>query len=179
MEKAGAQSSDAGTVLPTGIQIGSGVKTGSIYRITSQGSLTQTNNKLDVAVQGRGYLQVQLPSGETAYTRAGNLSVNNTGQIVTDQGYPVLPQITVPTDATDITISSSGQVQVTQPGNTAPSSVGQFQLATFINEAGLQANGDNLFQVSGASGPAVVGNPGAPGFGTSCRATPKPPTSTR
>jgi flagellar basal-body rod protein FlgG len=166
MEKAGAQSSDAGTVVPTGIQIGSGVKTGSVYRITSQGSLTQTNNKLDVAIQGRGYLQVQMPSGETAYTRAGNLSVNNSGQIVTDQGYPVLPAVTIPPDATDIAISSSGQVQVTQPGNAAPSIVGQFQLATFVNEAGLEAMGDNLFQVSGASGAAVVGNPGQPGFGT-------------
>jgi flagellar basal-body rod protein FlgG len=166
MAKAGAQSSDAGTVVPTGIQIGSGVKTGSIYRITSQGSLTQTNNKLDVAIQGRGYLQVQMPSGEIAYTRAGNLSVNNTGQIVTDQGYPVLPAVTIPPDATDITISPSGQVQVSQPNNPQPSVVGQFQLATFVNEAGLLAQGDNLFQVSGSSGPAVLGNPGQPGFGT-------------
>jgi flagellar basal-body rod protein FlgG len=166
MEKAGAQSSDAGTVVPTGIQVGSGVKTGSVYRITSQGSLTQTNNKLDLAIQGRGYLQVQLPSGELAYTRAGNLSVNNAGLIVTDQGYPVMPQTTIPPDATDIIISASGQVQVQQPNNAAPAQVGQLQLATFINEAGLTAQGDNLFQVSGASGPAVVGNPGAPGFGT-------------
>jgi flagellar basal-body rod protein FlgG len=166
IEKAGAQSSDAGTVVPTGIQVGSGVKTGSIYRITAQGSLTQTSNQLDVAIQGRGYLQVQMPSGETAYTRAGNLSVNNTGQIVTDQGYPVLPAMTIPTDATAITISASGQVQVTTPNNVTPSTVGQLQLANFINEAGLEANGDNLFSVSGASGPAVVGNPGAPGFGT-------------
>ena len=166
IEKAGAQSSDAGTVVPTGIQVGSGVKTGSIYRITSQGSMTQTSNQLDVAIQGRGYLQVQMPSGETAYTRAGNLSVNNTGQIVTDQGYPVLPSMTIPTDATAITISASGQVQVTTPTSTTPSQVGQLQLATFINEAGLEAQGDNLFTVSGASGPAVVGNPGAPGFGT-------------
>ena len=166
MEKAGAQSSDAGTVVPTGIQIGSGVKTGSVYRITSQGSLTQTTNQLDVAIQGRGYLQVQLPSGETAYTRAGNLSVNNTGQIVTDQGYPILPTMTSPTDATAITISTAGQVQVTQPGQTTPATVGQLQLATIINEPGLEAVGDNLFQVSGASGPAVLGAPGAPGFGT-------------
>ena len=166
MEKAGAQSSDAGTVVPTGIQIGSGVKTGSVYRITSQGSLTQTTNQLDVAIQGRGYLQVQLPSGETAYTRAGNLSVNNTGQIVTDQGYPILPTMTIPTDATAITISTAGQVQVTQPGQTTPATVGQLQLAPFINEPGREAVGDNLFQVSGASGPAVLGAPGAPGFGT-------------
>lgn len=166
MEKAGAQSSDAGTIVPTGIQIGSGVKTGSVYRITSQGSMTQTSNKLDLGIQGRGYLQVQLPTGETAYTRAGNLSVNNTGLLVTDQGYPVLPTMTIPADATDIAISSSGQVQVTQPGSTAPNQIGQLQLATFVNEAGLEAKGDNLFQVSGASGPAVVGAPGAPGFGT-------------
>jgi flagellar basal-body rod protein FlgG len=166
MEKAGAQSSDAGTVVPTGIQIGSGVKTGSVYRITAQGSMTQTSNKLDVAIQGRGYLQVQLPTGETAYTRAGNLSVNNTGMIVTDQGYPVLPQVTVPPDATDIIISSAGQVQVSQPGSTSPNQIGQLQLATFVNEPGLEAMGDNLFQVSGASGPAVVGSPGTPGFGT-------------
>ena len=166
MEKAGAQSSDAGTVVPTGIQVGSGVKTGSIYRITSQGSLTQTSNKLDLAIQGRGYLQVQMPSGETAYSRAGNLSVNNNGQLVTDQGYTVLPAMTIPSNATAITISPSGQVQATLPGTTTPSTVGQLQLATFINEAGLEADGDNLFSVSGASGPAVVGNPGAPGFGT-------------
>ena len=109
---------------------------------------------------------MQLPSGETAYTRAGNLSVNNTGQIVTDQGYPILPTMTIPTDATAITISTAGQVQVTQPGQTTPATVGQLQLATFINEPGLEAVGDNLFQVSGASGPAVLGAPGAPGFGT-------------
>ena len=166
LAKAGSQTSDTGTIAPTGIQIGSGVKTGSVYRITAQGSLTQTSNQLDVAIQGRGYLQVQLPSGETAYTRAGNLSVNATGQIVTDQGYQVLPQITIPTDATNISISQSGQVQVTTPTSTTPSQVGQLQLATFINEAGLDAQGDNLFLVSNASGPAVVGNPGAPGFGT-------------
>ena len=166
LEKAGAQSSDAGTVVPTGVQVGSGVKTGSVYRITSQGSMTQTSNKLDVAIQGRGYLQVQMPNGETAYTRAGNLSVNNTGQVVTDQGYPVLPQVSIPADATDIIISTSGQVQASQPGQTAPATVGQLQLATFVNEPGLQAMGDNLFQVSGSSGPAVTGAPGAPGFGT-------------
>ncbi len=166
MERAGAQSSDTGTVVPTGIQIGSGVKTGSIYRITEQGSTTQTGNPLDLAIQGKGYLQVQMPSGEIAYTRAGNLSVNATGQLVTDQGYPVLPQITIPTDATAVTISPSGQVQATQPGASAPSQVGQLQLATFVNEAGLEAMGNNLNEVSGASGPAVLNNPGTAGAGT-------------
>jgi flagellar basal-body rod protein FlgG len=167
MEKAGAQSSaNTSNIVPTGIQIGSGVKAGSVYRITQQGSLTQTNNRLDMAIQGKGYFQVQLPTGETAYTRAGNFSVSNAGIIVTDQGYPVLPQVTVPANATDISISNTGLVQATIPGSTTPASAGQLELATFVNEAGLEAQGQNLFQVSGASGPAVTGLPGGPGFGT-------------
>src|SRR3954470_17592852 len=164
MERAGAQTSDSGTIVPTGIQIGAGVKAGSVYRITEQGSMTQTVNKLDVAINGRGYLQVLLPSGETAYTRAGNLSRNADGQMVTSEGYQVIPQVSIPQDATDITISQTGQVQIMQAGQTAPTVVGQLQLATFANEAGLEAKGDNLFMESGASGPAVTGNPGAPGF---------------
>jgi len=151
--------------VPTGIQIGSGVKTGSVYRITSQGSLTQTNNKLDVAIQGRVYLQVLLPSGETAYTRAGNLSVNDQGQLCTPDGYLIQPSITIPADATDVAISASGQVQVTQPGASAPNQVGQLQLATFLNEGGLEALGSNLFAESGASGAATIGTPGDIGVG--------------
>jgi flagellar basal-body rod protein FlgG len=166
MERPGAQSSDSGTIVPTGIQIGAGVKTGSVYRITEQGTMSPTGNKLDVGIQGRGYLQVLLPSGETAYTRAGNLSRNQDGQLVTSEGYQIIPQIAIPQDATDIQISATGQVQVSQAGQTAPTVVGQLQLATFANEAGLEAMGDNLFMESGASGSAVVGNPGAPGYGT-------------
>ncbi len=166
VERAGAQSSDAGTVVPTGIQIGSGVKAGSVYRIREQGSLTQTGNKLDVAINGRGFLQVQLPSGETAYTRAGNLSVNDTGQVVTSDGYPVLPAVTIPQNASDITISKTGQVQITVPGQTTTSQVGQLQLASFFNEGGLEATGGNLFLQSGASGSPNVGQPGQTGFGT-------------
>ena len=162
---AGEQSSSANTVVPTGIQIGAGVKTGSVYRITSQGSLTQTSNKLDVAIQGRGYLQVQLPSGETAYTRAGNLSLNDQGQVVTADGYQIQPAITIPQNATSVTISPSGQVQVTQPGATAPAVIGQIQLATFVNQGGLEAIGDNLFLVSAASGAATTGSPNTAGFG--------------
>jgi flagellar basal-body rod protein FlgG len=165
MERAGAQTSDSGTIVPTGIQIGVGVKAGSVYRITEQGSMTQTGNKLDVAINGRGYLQVLLPSGETAYTRAGNLSRNADGQLVTSEGYQVIPQISIPQDATDVSISQTGQVQITQAGQTAPTVVGQLQLATFANEAGLEAKGDNLFMESGASGPAVTGDPGSTGFG--------------
>ena len=166
MERAGAQSSSSGTVVPTGIQVGAGVKAGSVYRITEQGSMTQTGNKLDLAINGRGYLQVLLPSGETAYTRAGNLSLNQDGQLVTSQGYQVQPQISIPQDATDVTISPSGQVQVTQAGQTTPTVAGQLQLATFTNEAGLEAMGDNLFMESGSSGAAVTGDPGTTGFGT-------------
>src|ERR1700679_2429257 len=109
VQRAGSQSSDTGTIVPTGIQIGAGVKAGSVYRITTQGSPTQTGNQLDLAINGLGYFQVQLPSGETAYTRAGNLSMSPTGQIVTTDGYPILPQITVPAGATGVTISPAGQ----------------------------------------------------------------------
>ena len=165
IERMGAQSSDSGTVVPTGVQIGSGVKSGSVYRITQQGAMTQTGNKLDLGISGKGFFQVLLPSGETAYTRAGNFSVNQTGQIVTTDGYVVQPAVTIPQNATDVTISKSGQVQATIPGQTAPQIVGQMQLASFYNEAGLEAVGDNLFRESGASGPAVLGNPDAPGFG--------------
>ena len=166
MERAGAQSSGSGTVVPTGIQIGAGVKAGSVYRITEQGSMTQTGNKLDLAINGRGYFAVLLPSGESGYTRAGNLSVNQDGQLVTAQGYQVQPAISIPQTATDITISPTGQVQATQAGAAAPTIVGQLQLSTFANEAGLEAMGDNLFTESGASGSAVTGDPGAAGFGT-------------
>ena len=166
VERAGAQSSGSGTIVPTGIQIGVGVKAGSVYRITEQGSMAQTGNKLDIGISGRGYIQVLLPSGETAYTRAGNLSLNQDGQLVTAQGYMVQPQITIPQGATDITISPVGQVQVSQSGSTTPTVVGQIQLATFTNEAGLEAQGDNLYMESAASGAAVTGDPGSTGIGT-------------
>lgn len=161
----GAQSSDAGTVVPTGVQVGSGVKAGSVYRINTQGSATRTDNKLDLAIQGRGYFQVLMPSGETAYSRAGNFSVNDQGQMCTADGYLVQPSITIPADATDVSISASGQVQVTQPGSTTPNQVGQLQLATFLNEGGLEAMGDNLFTQSGASGAPTLGSPGDAGVG--------------
>lgn len=165
VEQVGAQSSDQGTIVPTGIQIGAGVKSGSVYRITTQGTLTNTGNQFDVAINGPGYLQVLLPTGDTAYTRAGNLSINDQGQICTADGYLVQPTIAIPQNATSVTISQSGQVQITTPGTTTPTVVGQMQLATFINEGGLEAIGDNLFEESAASGAATTGNPGAAGFG--------------
>ena len=166
VERMGSQTSDAGTVVPTGIQIGSGVKTGSVYRIRDQGSLTQTGNQLDLAVNGRGLFEVQLPTGETAYTRAGNFSVDDTGNIVTTDGYTVMPKTTIPQNATQITISATGQVQAAIPGQTAPQIVGQLQLATFFNEAGLEATGGNLFLQSNSSGAPVVGKPGDVGYGS-------------
>jgi flagellar basal-body rod protein FlgG len=165
LEQPGAQSSDQGNIVPTGVQIGAGVKAGSVYRITGQGTLTNTGNSLDLAINGPGYFQVLLPSGETAYTRAGNFSANNQGQIVTADGYLVQPTITVPANTTNITISQTGQVQATIGGQTAPTVVGQLQLATFLNDAGLDAQGNNLFMESAASGPATAGNPGNPGYG--------------
>jgi flagellar basal-body rod protein FlgG len=111
VERMGAQSSDTGTVVPTGIQVGSGVKAGSVYRITSQGNLTHTENTFDLAIQGKGYFQVLLPSGEIAYTRAGNFSPNDQGQLVTDDGYLVQPEVQIPPNAKDVVISKTGQVQ--------------------------------------------------------------------
>ena len=120
LETAGAQTSDQGTIVPTGVQIGAGVKAGSVYRIGTQGALTRTDNKYDLAIDGRGYFQVLTPQGDTAYTRAGNLSLEQNGSLVTADGYVVQPQITIPNDATDITVSPTGQVQVNQPGNATP-----------------------------------------------------------
>src|SRR5580698_5691201 len=110
-EQPGAQSSDSGNVVPTGVQIGAGVKAGSVYRITGQGTMTNTGNTFDLAINGQGYFQVLLPSGETAYTRAGNFSVNDQGQMVTADGYLVQPTIAIPQNSTNVTISQSGQVQ--------------------------------------------------------------------
>ncbi|CAO3352567.1 flagellar basal-body rod protein FlgG [Azospirillum melinis] len=161
----GSTSSDAGTVVPTGVQVGAGVRVAAVARVLEQGNLNITDNKLDVAINGSGYFQVTLPSGDTAYTRAGNFKLSPEGMIVTADGYPIQPNITVPTNAVDISINSSGEVLIKLDGQTATQNVGQIQLATFANAAGLEATGDNLFMESGASGQAVTGNPGAPGFG--------------
>jgi flagellar basal-body rod protein FlgG len=162
----GAQSSDQGTVVPTGVQIGAGVKAGSTYRVTTQGSMTRTDNNLDLAIDGRGFFQVTMPSGEIAYTRAGNLSLNDQGQLVTSEGYLIEPAVTIPPGTTGISISKDGQVQAGVAGQTAPQVLGQIELASFVNEAGLDAIGGNLLKESGASGPATVGAPGAEGIGT-------------
>jgi flagellar basal-body rod protein FlgG len=166
MEQPGAQSSDQGTIVPTGVQIGAGVKAGSVYRIGTQGAMTNTGNKFDLAIDGRGFFQVLLPTGETAYSRAGNFSVNDQGQLVTQDGYLIQPAISIPQDATDVSISKTGQVQVTQPGSTTPNTVGQLELAHFMNEGGLSAQGSNLLMQTAASGAPITGTPGQQGFGT-------------
>ncbi len=166
LRRVGSSSSDSGSVVPAGAQVGLGVKTAAIYRIDEQGSLSQTSNSLDLAVRGGGYFQVALPSGDTAYTRDGTFALSPDGQIVTADGYVVQPGITVPSNASAITIGATGLVQATIDGTAAPANLGQIQLAAFPNEAGLDAQGDNLFVASAASGNAVTGNPGAPGFGS-------------
>jgi flagellar basal-body rod protein FlgG len=165
VERQGASSTSSGTIVPTGVQIGLGVKAGSVYRITEQGNLAQTGNKFDVAISGKGYFRIQLPSGEDAYTRAGNFAVNGDGQLATEDGYTVAPGITLPQDATDVIINQQGQVQALIPGTPAPVVVGQLEVVTFFNEGGLDPQGDNLFLESAASGAANVGTPGSPGFG--------------
>lgn len=163
--RVGTQSSDTGTIVPAGVQVGLGVKPVSVYRINEQGSLIATNNQLDIAIKGRGFLQVTLPDGSTAYTRDGALKLSNTGEIVTADGFTVQPSITVPQNATTLTINADGQIQATIPGQVNQQLLGQLQLANFINEPGLQSSGDNLFVETEASGTPTVGNPGDIGFG--------------
>ena len=166
MRRVGANASDTGNIVPAGIQLGLGVKTTAVYRITSQGSLATTDNTLDVAIQGKGYLQITMPTGETAYTRDGSLQLSPQGQIVTQQGYPVLPGISVPTNAQSISINPNGQVSVKIDGQVTPQLVGQIQLAVFPNDAGLEARGDNLFMETPSSGAPTTAVPGSAGFGT-------------
>lgn len=166
IERVGASSSEAGTIVPAGIQVGTGVKAGSVYRITDQGNLVATENTFDVAIQGRGFFRVELPNGQDGYTRAGSFATSPDGQLVTSEGYIVQPSITIPQNAIDVAISSTGSVQAIISGQVAPQTVGQLELANFFNESGLESIGDNLFIESAASGTATTGSPGSTGFGT-------------
>src|SRR6185437_4644041 len=166
LRRVGSNSSDTGSIVPSGAQVGLGVKTAAIYRINEQGNLQQTSNTLDMAIQGNGYFQVTLPSGETAYTRDGTFGLAADGTIVTADGHTVQPGLQIPANAMGVTVNSAGQVQVTLSGQTAPQTVGQLQLAVFPNEAGLESQGDNLYLQSAASGAPVPGNPASPGYGT-------------
>jgi flagellar basal-body rod protein FlgG len=166
LRRVGSSSSDSGSIVPSGAQVGLGVRTAAIYRIDEQGNLQQTSNKFDLAISGNGFFQVTLPSGETAYTRDGTLALSPDGTIVTADGYVVQPGITIPKNATDVTINASGQVLATIAGQVAQQNVGQIQLAQFPNDAGLEASGGNLLMQTAASGGAQVGTPASVGYGS-------------
>ncbi len=151
---------------PAGLQLGAGVRTGAAERIYLQGALTKTENPLDVAINGQGFFQVTLPDGSTAYTRDGNFSRDAQGQIVTQAGYVVAPGITIPSNATSITISETGQVAVQLPGQVAPNQVGELQIVQFANPGGLASIGGNLLVETAASGTPNPGAPGADGLGS-------------
>ncbi|MGN2249279.1 flagellar basal-body rod protein FlgG [Frateuria edaphi] len=154
------------TNAPSGLMLGTGVRVVGNEKLFTQGNIEQTGNSLDLAIQGRGFLQVTQPDGTIAYTRDGSLHMDQNGQVVTANGYAVDPAITIPANAQSITIGSDGTVSITLPGQAAPQQVGTVQLADFINPAGLQPNGDNLYLETASSGSPQIGQPGLNGLGT-------------
>jgi flagellar basal-body rod protein FlgG len=164
LRQPGAQSTQQ-TQIPSGLQLGVGVRTISTEHIHTQGSLQRTENPLDIAINGQGFFQIQMPDGTLAYTRDGAFQRDSTGQIVTSSGYPVSPAITIPADAISITISRDGIVSATQAGQAAPTQVGNLQLATFINNGGLQSVGENLYVETASSGTPTPNTPGSNGAG--------------
>ena len=163
--RAGAQTSAQGSLIPAGLEIGSGVRTVATPRVMSQGGVNMTDRELDVAVRGEGFFMVQLPDGRTAYTRDGSFERSPDGEIVTSTGYPVDPGIAIPGLATSIAISPDGLVSAFLDNDTEPTQLGQLQLVRFVNKSGLESLGDNLFIETPASGPAQVGVPNADGVG--------------
>jgi len=164
LRQSGANTTEQ-TQLPTGLQVGLGVRPVATSRIYSQGNLQQTTNNLDLAIKGNGFFQVQMPDGTTAYTRDGSFQLDSAGQIVTNNGYTVLPGITVPANAQSLTIGNDGTVSITVPGAPAPQTLGQLQLANFVNPAGLDPKGQNLFSETASSGTPNAGAPNANGLG--------------
>jgi flagellar basal-body rod protein FlgG len=155
------------TIIPAGLQVGLGARSAATEVIQQQGNFDSTGNPLDLAIQGPGFFQVLLPSGEIAYTRDGNFTVDNVGNLVTQDGNQVQPGVTIPPDALTITVGNDGTVSVTEPGQQQPAQVGSLQLATFQNPGGLNSIGQNLFEATAASGDPIVGTPGgAEGLGT-------------
>ena len=165
VRQVGAQSSQD-TVLPSGLQVGTGTRVVATERLFTQGNLTKTDNALDIAIQGRGFFEILMPDGTQGYTRDGSFHINDQGLVVTSAGYQLQPPITVPADAMSITVAGDGTVSVQQPGTPAATQIGTVQLNDFITPAGLQARGENLFMESGASGAPQPGNPGLNGLGT-------------
>jgi len=165
VRRVGTQTSDQGNILPAGIELGAGVKTVGTPRLMTQGSLVQTGKDFDVAIRGEGFFQITLPDGRTAYTRDGSFQMDAQGRMVTSQGNPVQPTISLPQNSSGITINPQGQVSVTLPGSTTPTTVGQIGLTRFINKGGLQPIGDNLFTDTPASGAPQDGVANTDGYG--------------
>lgn len=166
LRRVGSTSSDAGNIVPSGVQLGLGVKLAAVYRIHEQGNLTATDNTFDMAIQGNGFFQVLMPDGQTTYTRDGTFQLNASGQLVTHDGYLIQPGITVPANTVDVTVNGSGEVLAKIQGQVALSNVGQLTISTFPNAAGLQAMGSNLYQQTPASGAPATSTPGSTGYGT-------------
>ncbi|MDR9437715.1 MAG: flagellar basal-body rod protein FlgG [Thiohalophilus sp.] len=164
VRQAGGQSSQA-TELPSGLSLGTGVRTVATQKMHTQGSLVQTQNPYDMAIQGQGFFQVLMPNGTMAYTRSGEFQVNKDGELVTSSGYRLQPNITIPEDATSVTIGRDGTVSALQSGDAAPTQVGTIELADFTNPAGLQPRGENLYVQTGASGDPQTGSPDSENFG--------------
>jgi flagellar basal-body rod protein FlgG len=164
--RAGTISAQDGTVLPTGVQLGLGVRPSAVTLQLKQGSLSQTGGDLDMAIEGQGFFEVTLPSGASAYTRDGGFQRSADGQIVTNSGYPLVPNITVPADARSITMNADGEIYAYFANQVQPQLLGQVTLSNFVNPKGLEAIGDNLFLETGASGTPTVDVPGANGLGT-------------
>jgi flagellar basal-body rod protein FlgG len=164
--RAPGTSSSQGVRVPTGLQVGQGVRTVATQKMFTQGDMAQTGNQLDIAVEGGGFFQVTMPDGTQSYTRAGNWTLDDTGRVVTTDGFPMEPSITVPPDAVNVTVGSDGTVSVQQAGQEDASEVGQIQTASFINPAGLESIGRNFYRRTSASGNPQVGQPGLEGRGT-------------
>ncbi|VAW73985.1 Flagellar basal-body rod protein FlgG [hydrothermal vent metagenome] len=165
VRQVGGQSSQD-TQLPSGLNIGTGVRTVSTEKMFTQGNQIKTDKSLDMAIQGQGFFQILMPDGTLAYTRNGSFQLNSSGQIVTSSGFTLQPAITVPANAQSVTIGRDGVVSVTTPGNATPTNVGNVQLSNFVNRGGLQAIGENLFRESSASGSPQTGTPGLTGLGS-------------
>ena len=165
-ERKGSVSSRPGKTVPGGVVSGQGVRMAAVYRVSEQGSLASTSNSFDLAIQGKGYFQVLLPNGDTAFTRDGAFQLDDTGQMVTHDGFALEPGISIPAGTIDVIINASGEVLVTGGIGEEATNVGTLQIATFPNQGGLEALGDNLFRETTSSGPAAVNNPGSVGYGS-------------
>ncbi len=166
MSKAPGSSTSSDTISPTGIQVGLGSRTAAVQKVFSEGDMYETGNELDIAIEGKGLLQVDMPDGTTAYTRAGALKQDGDGRLTTSEGYLITPQITIPQNATSISIGEDGTVDVFLDGDKTPTEIGVIELATFSNESGLRSLGKNLFAETNSSGAPVTGVPGENGLGT-------------